>query len=148
MVTVSPSWNYTLHLPHDPRAPGIARGTLRLILAAHSMPELTPTAELLATELLTNSHRHTDGPYALRLRSSAPGRLRVAVWDTDPTIPPGFSGQPALHPPSHAEHERGRGLHLVRACADACGASVLGEPAASKSGKLLWAECGGGVAAW
>ncbi|MEV0638700.1 ATP-binding protein [Streptomyces sp. NPDC050619] len=146
MATVSPSWNYTLHLPHDPRAPGIARGTLRLILAAHEMPELTPTAELLAAELLTNSHRHTKGPYALRLRSAEPGRLRVAVWDTDPRVPPGFSHRDA--PVSPLDAEDGRGLHLVRACADAWGAWVLRELGASKGGKLMWAECGSEVAAW
>ncbi|MFF7175149.1 hypothetical protein [Streptomyces pseudovenezuelae] len=71
MATVSPSWNYTLHLPHDPRAPGIARGALRLILAAHRLPDLTPTAELLAAELLANAHCHTKGPYAFRLRACA-----------------------------------------------------------------------------
>ncbi|MDQ0749210.1 anti-sigma regulatory factor (Ser/Thr protein kinase) [Streptomyces africanus] len=146
MATVSPSWNYTLHLPHDPRAPGIARGTLRLILAAHEMPELVPTAELLAAELLANSHCHTKGPYALRVRSAEPGRLRVAVWDTDPRVPPGFSNGGSPAPPPDAEH--GRGLPLVRACADAWGASVLRELGASKGGKLLWAECGGGAAAW
>ncbi|MGW3952960.1 ATP-binding protein [Streptomyces sp. NPDC004752] len=144
MATVSPSWNYTLHLPHDPRAPGIARGTLRLILAAHEMPELTPTAELLAAELLANSHCHTNGPYALRLRSAEPGRLRVTVWDTDPRVPPGFPNAAAPAPPPDAEH--GRGLPLVRACADAWGASVLRKPGASGGGKLLWAECGGRAA--
>ncbi|WP_089101981.1 ATP-binding protein [Streptomyces hyaluromycini] len=141
MVTVSPSWNYTLHLPHDPRAPAIARGTLRLILAAHEMPELAPTAALVAAELLANAHCHTKGPYALRLRSAEPGRLRVAVWDTDPHVPPGFSNASAQPPPPDAEH--GRGLPLVRACADTWGASRLHE-----LGKLLWAECGGGAVAW
>jgi anti-sigma regulatory factor (Ser/Thr protein kinase) len=147
MATVSPSWKYTLHLPHDPRAPGVARGALRLILAAHEMHELTPTAELLAGELLANSHCHTKGPYALRAHSAAePGRLRVAVWDTDPRVPPGFSDDVVPAPPPGAEH--GRGLPLVRACADAWGASVLRELGASKGGKLLWAECGGGAGAW
>jgi anti-sigma regulatory factor (Ser/Thr protein kinase) len=146
LVTVSPSWNYTLHLPHDPRAPGIARGALRLILAAHELPELTPTAELLAAELLANAHCHTKGPYTLRLLSTEPGRVRVAVWDTDPRVPPVFANGTAPEPPPDAEH--GRGLHLVRACADALGASVLRELGASKGGKLLWAECGGGAAAW
>ncbi|MBO4256925.1 ATP-binding protein, partial [Streptomyces griseorubiginosus] len=46
-------------------------------------------------------------------------------------------------PPPHAEN--GRGIPLVRACADAWGASVLRELGASKGGKLLWAECGAGV---
>ena len=143
MATVSPSWNYTLHLPRDPRATGIARGALRLILAAHEMNELTPTAELVATELLTNSHCHTHGEYALRVLSTAPGRVRVAVWDTDPHVPPGFSDKRAAPPPD-AEH--GRGLHLVRACADEVGVSVLRHLGVSRGGKLLWAECGG--AAW
>ncbi|MEV2218123.1 ATP-binding protein [Streptomyces sp. NPDC050997] len=146
MATVSPHWNYTLHLPHDPRAPGIARGALRLILAAHEMSELTPTAELLAAELLTNSHRHTKGPYVLRVRSAEPGRVRVAVWDTDPRVPPGFSDRGGPTPSLDAED--GRGLHLVRACANAWGASVLRDLGASKGGKLLWAECGGGAATW
>jgi anti-sigma regulatory factor (Ser/Thr protein kinase) len=141
MATVSPSWNYTLHLPHDPRAPGIARGTLKLILAAHEMQEVIPTAELMATELLTNAHRHTEGPYALRVLPAERGQVRVAVWDTDPRVPPGFSDRTAAPPPLDAEH--GRGLHLVQACADATGVSVLRHLGASKGGKLLWAECGG-----
>ena len=142
MATVSPSWAYTLQLPRDPRAPGIARATLRTILAAHGLADVTPTAELLAAELLTNAHRHTTGPYTLRVRPMDPGRLRVAVWDTDPRVPPGFGAESAL-PPDGAED--GRGLHLVWAYADATGVSVLRELGASKGGKLLWAECQGGV---
>ncbi|MFI1731223.1 hypothetical protein ACH40E_18805 [Streptomyces acidicola] len=69
MATVSPSWNYTLHLPRDPRAPGVARATLRTVLAVHRLTRLTPTVELLAPELLTNAHAHTEGSYALRIRS-------------------------------------------------------------------------------
>ncbi|MCD7445465.1 ATP-binding protein [Streptomyces lincolnensis] len=140
MATVTPPWSYTLHLPHDPHAPGIGRATLRAVLAAHGHAELTPTAELLASELLTNAHRHTTGPYALRLRAMEPGRLRVAVWDTDPRVPPGFRAGDAVPPPCDAES--GRGLHLVRACADSVGVSVLREWGASKGGKLLWAEWG------
>ncbi|NEA64607.1 ATP-binding protein [Streptomyces sp. SID12488] len=147
MATVSPSalsWSYALQLPHDPRAPGIARATLRTVLAAHDLAHLTPTAELLASELLTNAHLHTRGPYMLRLLSNEPDRLRVAVWDTDPRVPPGFStsekGTPIAVPPDDAEG--GRGLHLVQACADSWGVSVLREPGAPKGGKLLWAECG------
>ncbi|MDQ0991705.1 ATP-binding protein [Streptomyces sp. V3I7] len=141
MATVTPPWAYTLQLPHDPRAPGIARATLRTVLAAHGLSALTPTAELVAAELLANAHRHTEGPYALRLRSAEPGRLRVAVWDTDPRVPPGFErgGRPVVVPPDDAEG--GRGIQLVQACADAWGVSVLRELGASKGGKLLWAEC-------
>ncbi|MCX4644572.1 ATP-binding protein [Streptomyces sp. NPDC055059] len=143
MTTVSPPpWTYALHLPHDPRAPGIARAALRVILDAHGLSDLTDDAELLASELLTNAHLHTTGSYALRLTPSAvdPVRLRVAVWDASPQIPPGFG--PVRNgdlPPESAEH--GRGLHLVRACADAWGAYTL---AGGHAGKLLWAECAGG----
>ncbi|KUO18727.1 ATP-binding protein [Streptomyces dysideae] len=140
MATVSPSWNYTLHLPRDPRAPGVARTTLRAVLAAHDLTQLTPTAELLASELLTNAHQHTTGPYALRVLDLA-GRLRVGVWDGDVRVPPGFKGgAPDDVPDAEAEH--GCGLHLVRGCADAWGVSVLRELGASRGGKLLWAECG------
>ncbi|MGI5196888.1 ATP-binding protein [Streptomyces sp. CA-288835] len=141
MATVSPPWSYTLQLPHDPRAPGIARATLRTVLVAHDLTELTPTAELLASELLTNAHLHTKGPYALRLRSSEPHGLYVAVWDSDPRLPPGFGDATYVPPEAAPEAENGRGLHLVRACADAWGASVPPELGGSEEGKLLWAEC-------
>lgn len=126
---------------------GLSLLAVRLILAAHEMPGLTPTAELLAAELPANSRCHTKGPYTLRVLSAEPGRVRVAVWDEDPQVPPGFTNVAAAEPPpDDAEH--GRGLTLVRACADAWGASVLRELGASKGGKLLWAECRGGAAAW
>ncbi|MGC4986352.1 MULTISPECIES: ATP-binding protein [unclassified Streptomyces] len=140
MATVSPPWSYTLQLPHDPRSPGIARATLRAVLAARGLTELAPTAELLASELLTNAHLHAPGPYALRVLSAEPDRLRVAVWDSDPAVPSGFREGPSGGPPTH-DDEHGRGLHLVRACADAWGVSVLRELGASRGGKLLWAEC-------
>jgi hypothetical protein len=67
------------------------------------------TAELPAAELAANSVRHTKGPAALRVRWSD-GVLRIGAWDTDPE-PPGRRER-------LAEAEEGRGLALVRACAD------------------------------
>ncbi|MGW7613249.1 ATP-binding protein [Streptomyces sp. NPDC054766] len=94
----------------------------------------------MASELLTDAHLHAPGPCALRVLSAEPGRLRVAGRDSDPTVPPGFrEDAPVGLPPQEAE--RGRGLHLVRACADAWGVSGLREPGASRGGKLLRAEC-------
>ncbi|MFD9904996.1 ATP-binding protein [Streptomyces sp. NPDC059063] len=135
--TVSPPWAYTLQLPHGPRAPGIARATLRCVLASYGLAELTPTIELMAAEMLNNAHLHTQDPYALRLRAAEPDRVRVSVWDSSPHLPPGF-GSPLGQAPSGAA-ESGRGLHLVRACADAWGSDLLGD---ASGGKLLWAECG------
>jgi anti-sigma regulatory factor (Ser/Thr protein kinase) len=139
MTTVSPSWSYTLHLPRDPRAPGIGRATLRTVLVAHDLTQLAPAAELVASELLANAHLHTRGPYALRLLAAYPGGLRIGVWDSDPIVPPGFGDVRTQVVAADAEH--GRGLHLVRACADSWGVSVLRELGDSKGGKLLWAEC-------
>lgn len=76
MATVSPSLDYTLRLPRDPRSPGVGRATLRAVLAAHDLEQLSPVAELLATELLTNAHQHTTREYALRVVGIG-GRLRV-----------------------------------------------------------------------
>ncbi|MFJ5225324.1 ATP-binding protein [Streptomyces sp. NPDC088400] len=141
MATVSPPWAYTLQLPRDPRAPGVARSTLRHVLDAHRIKELADTAELLASELVTNAYQHSDGPYTLRIRAFGPYRLRVGVWDGNPEIPPPFNG---AAPPVPAESggltgglsESGRGLQLVRLCADDWGAYRLGG-----GGKLLWVEC-------
>jgi anti-sigma regulatory factor (Ser/Thr protein kinase) len=144
MATVAPSWAYTLHLPHDPRAPGIGRSTLRRVLGSYGLDQLAFTAELLAAELLANAQLHTKGEYALRIRyddaGGGGGRLRVGVWDGDPTLPPGFpGGGPAAA--CGADAEGGRGLHLVRACADDYGGYVLRQLGAANGGKLLWAEC-------
>ncbi|MFI6944200.1 ATP-binding protein [Streptomyces sp. NPDC050418] len=128
-------WAYTLQLPHDPRAPGIARATLRAILRTYGLDDLTPTAELLTSELVTNAHLHgADGPYGLRIGARPDGRLRVGVWDANPQVPPPFTGADPNPPAGGAES--GRGLLLVEACADRYGAYTLRHP-----GKYLWAEC-------
>lgn len=53
-------------VPQDPRAVGICRRTLRDILTTHHLTDLLEPAELLASELVTNALRHTDGPTARR----------------------------------------------------------------------------------
>lgn len=142
MSTVAPPWSYTLHLSRDPRSPGIARSTLRSVLAAYQLGELAPTAELLASELLTNAHLHTAGPYALHIRPTRAGQLRLGVWDKDPTVPSGMGAGFVHGVMPHGSSEGGRGLALVRACADAWGASLLDERGGPSGGKVLWAECG------
>ncbi|WP_415949921.1 ATP-binding protein [Streptomyces sp. KLOTTS4A1] len=144
-VSGTPPWAYTLQLAHDPRAPRIARATLRAILHTYELDELTPTAELLTSELVTNAHLHggSNGPYGLRIAPRPNGRLRVGVWDANPQIPPPFTDP---HPPftdprppltTNPTAPGGRGLLLLGACADRYGAYTLRTP-----GKYLWAECG------
>ncbi|MCP3819905.1 ATP-binding protein [Streptomyces sp. A3M-1-3] len=150
MNTVSPHapWSYVLQLPHDPRAPRVARKTLRAVLGGHGMGELLDTAELLACELVTNAYRHSAGPAMLRLRHMDGGWLRISVWDSNPVIPAPFDKPPgALRPvPARgpADRDGGRGLLLVRLCADNWGGYPLGEDLFGRGGKLLWFELGPG----
>ena len=129
MPSVEP-WEYTLYIPNDVRAVTVARRTLRLILTMHGLIRLTDTAELLGAELVSNAVRHTKGPAALRVRWAA-GVLRIGAWDADPEppSPPGESGVLA---------EEGRGLALVRACADVWGWQPLARH--GNRGKYVWCE--------
>lgn len=148
MDTVSPQapWSYVLQLPHDPRAPRVARMTLRAVLHGHGLDELIETAELLACELVTNAYRHSDGHATLRLRHAEGERLRIGVRDTNPVIPAPFDRPPGGLAPVHAPDpdagtaDGGRGLLLVRSCADNWGGYRLGGDLFGRSGKLLWFE--------
>lgn len=128
-------WEYTLHVPHDARAIGIARSTLHAVLVRHGLADLLDTAALLATELLTNAYLHSDGPASLRLRWGG-GTLRLGVWDLDPT-PPDGDGQVA-----DVDRESGRGLLLVKVCADRWGWFLLGDDVFGARGKYVWCELG------
>ncbi|MFD9501061.1 ATP-binding protein [Streptomyces sp. NPDC060035] len=140
-ATVTPPWAYTLQLPQDPRAPGVARATLRTVLRVHDMAQLAETAELLASELVTNAYLHSEGAFSLRLRGAGRRRIRLSVWDTNPHIPAPFSRR--AETPS-AMAESGRGLHLVTRWAESWGAHPMGSGLPGQGGKLLWVECAGG----
>ncbi|MDI1458357.1 ATP-binding protein [Streptomyces sp. ATE26] len=128
------TWDYTLYIPNDVRAVTISRRTLRLILTMHGLTGLVDTAELLAAELVSNAVRHTKGPAALRVRRSVEGVVWIGAWDTDPGPP-----EPLRALEEVAElGEEGRGLALVRACADLWG----WQPSArfGNRGKYVWCE--------
>ncbi|MFR9798305.1 ATP-binding protein [Streptomyces sp. MS06] len=125
-------WEYSLSVPNDVRAVTVSRRTLRLILTMHGLIGLVDVAELLATELVTNAVRHTGGPAALRVCWSA-GVLRIGAWDADPGPP-----QPPRPLEPAVDLEEGRGMALVRACADVWG----WQPSArfGSRGKYVWCE--------
>ncbi|WP_129308371.1 ATP-binding protein [Streptomyces sp. L2] len=127
------TWDYTLYIPNDLRAVTVSRRTLRLILTLHGLIGLVDTAELLAAELVSNAVRHTKGPAALRVRRTEEGAVWIGAWDTDPAPP-----EPPKSLAQLAELEDGRGLGLVKACADHWG----WQPSArfGKRGKFVWAQ--------
>ncbi|MFI9231580.1 ATP-binding protein [Streptomyces rimosus] len=125
-------WEYELAFPGDPRGPGIARITLRAVLAAHGVPELIERAELLTSELTTNSVRHTKGSASVRMRWAHPV-LRVSVSDMAPYLPA------ALRSPS-PEAGSGRGLFILDRVADRWGGCALGDTLLGPGGKSVWFE--------
>lgn len=125
-------WEYSLYIPNDPRAVTVSRRTLRLILTMHGLIRLVDLAELLAAELVSNAVRHTKGPAALRV-SWAADVLRIGAWDADPEPP-----EPPRVLEQIAEAEEGRGLALVRACADLWGWHPLARH--GNRGKFVWCE--------
>ena len=126
------SWEYSLYIPNDPRAVTVCRRTLRLILTMHGLIRVVDTAELLASELVSNAVCHTKGPAALRVRWSA-GVLRIGAWDADPEPP-----EPPRDLAQLTDAEEGRGLALVRACADLWGWQPLAGN--GNRGKYVWFE--------
>ncbi|MGW0460287.1 ATP-binding protein [Streptomyces tendae] len=113
----------------------VCRRTLRLILTMHGLIRMVDLAELLATELVSNAVRHTKGPAALRIRWSGDGVLRLGAWDADPSPP-----EPPQPFDRAADREDGRGLALVRACADVWGWQPLARE--GNRGKYVWCELG------
>ncbi|MGP4110355.1 ATP-binding protein [Streptomyces sp. 4N509B] len=130
------SWQYELRFPCDPRAPGVARLTLRAVLAAHGLGQLADRAELLACELATNSVVHTMGPAAVRLDWRHPV-LRVSVWDPGPELPKPCGGPRPVPAP---DVEDGRGLLLVATLADRWSGCRLGGGDLGPGGKTMWFE--------
>lgn len=131
------------HLRHavrraDLRAVSDTRRRLRDQLRQWGVPALADTAELLATEIVTNALQHTGGGAVLTATfTPAPGRrLRVEVHDSlARRPPPRRSG--VGRPPDDATS--GRGLLLVEALADTWGIQTRG------AGKTVWFELGWGA---
>ncbi|MFI7501116.1 ATP-binding protein [Streptomyces sp. NPDC049687] len=128
------SWEYSLHIPHDPRAVTVSRLALRPMLTVHGLAGLVDTAELLASELLSNAVLHTKGPACLRVRHRD-GVLQIGAWDADPEPP-----EPPGQFETLTDAESGRGFALVRACSDLWGWQPLSR--FGHRGKLVWCELG------
>jgi serine/threonine-protein kinase RsbW len=116
------------------------RHDLRQALEVWGLCGLADAAELVVSELFTNSLRHARAPRDRLIETRyerTPGGVRIEVHDADATWP-------VLREPS-ADEESGRGLALV----DALTLGRWGVSDREGIGKRLWAEvvddaCGGG----
>ncbi|MDR3082296.1 MAG: SpoIIE family protein phosphatase, partial [Streptomyces sp.] len=111
-------------LPKDPKAAGQARRHVREQLSAWGLEDLTPTTELLASELVGNVVRHAQGPVRLRLLRA--GELICEVFDGSLTMP-------RIRRATEND-EGGRGLQLVTALSQRWGARY------TPTGKCIWTE--------
>jgi anti-sigma regulatory factor (Ser/Thr protein kinase) len=116
-------------------APGCARAWTREILWEWRAAELADAAELVASELVTNSVTHSSGPDGAVIRlilTLDQGELAILVRDDHPGVP--VAGQP------DEDDEGGRGLLIVEHLSDRCGWYPLqgAEPA-----KVTWAVISG-----
>jgi anti-sigma regulatory factor (Ser/Thr protein kinase) len=119
----------TTELPADLTSARQARAAIRQALAAWNMDRLSGDAELMASELVANAAEHGDGaPISLALhRHAEPGAdpgITCEVTDTAPEFTTGQAAGP--------DAERGRGLAIVAALAEASGVR------ASQAGKTSW----------
>ncbi|MGI5286513.1 ATP-binding SpoIIE family protein phosphatase [Nonomuraea polychroma] len=108
----------------EAKAAGQARKFVRAQLASWGLKDLTPTTELLVSELVGNTVRHSKGPIRLRLLRG--DVLTCEVSDGSITIPR----------VRHAAEtdEGGRGLHLVAALSQRWGTRY------TATGQSIWAE--------
>ncbi|MFI9228652.1 SpoIIE family protein phosphatase [Streptomyces rimosus] len=110
-------------LPGEPASVADGRRLIAARLRSGGLEELADTAQLLASELLSNAVLHTQGPIGLRMWRSA-RELGIEVTDRS-------HSRPRTHVPD-SDTEHGRGLLLVDALADAWGTRP------HETGKTVW----------
>jgi serine phosphatase RsbU (regulator of sigma subunit)/anti-sigma regulatory factor (Ser/Thr protein kinase) len=111
-------------LPAELTSAHRARTLIRRPMKRWGLADLIPSAELLASELVTNAVRYAQGQIGLRLVLE--GGLVIEVLDDSAALP-------RLRHPDDDE-ERGRGLQVVSQIAQRWGARR------AVSGKIVWCE--------
>jgi serine/threonine-protein kinase RsbW len=115
----------------DVHAPAAARSAVADFLADRVEPSVLDNAQLLVTELVTNSVRHSGMPatadVVVRVELT-PATVRLDVED------PGRGATIAPHPPD-AQAAGGFGLNIVRALSDRWGIEHVGH-----GGTQVWAQ--------
>ncbi len=117
----------SLQFAPDVTAPASARRFVVEVLTRWGCDRLVENAELVVSELVTNSVRHarTEGTLVI---SRHAGGVRIAATDSG-------HGTPGIQHPD-AEEPSGRGLSIVAAVATRWGV----EPRADEPGHTVWVE--------
>ncbi|GAA2656609.1 ATP-binding protein [Streptomyces lunalinharesii] len=105
---------YRFSVPSSSAAPKIAREVVARLLVLTGHARASETAQLLVSELVTNTHLHTRTRTIHLDVALGPCRVDVGVWDASPELRPAFR-------PGRDGAESGRGLLLVDALASGCG---------------------------
>lgn len=128
-------WAVAYRWPGDPAYVSAARRVLRRHLEQWGLTELTDTAELIVSELVTNAVRHAADPdqrlVETRYALLPDGSLRIEVHDAG-------DSRPELRRPL-PDADSGRGLLLV----DVLTGGRWGVSDREGVGKLVWAVCAG-----
>jgi anti-sigma regulatory factor (Ser/Thr protein kinase) len=119
-----------LTLEPVPSAARVARHWVRRELTERSHPELTDSAVLAVSELVTNAVLHVRSTIVVRLVDDE-GAVRVEVYDDSPRPPEGHD-QPPLDDVPHAPSMIGRGLQIVDSVSQSWGVSY------EHVGKCVW----------
>jgi anti-sigma regulatory factor (Ser/Thr protein kinase) len=111
--------------PNDVTAIGAARRFALAQIDGYAQ-ELRDVVELLVSELATNSVRHTESGFELKI-ACEPDRIRVSVTDSGP-------GRPVVRA-LDATSMSGRGLALMKALASSSG---VRNSRSAAGGKTVW----------
>jgi anti-sigma regulatory factor (Ser/Thr protein kinase) len=120
-----------LRLDSDPRAVHEARQWAATACVELGRQELTDSAQLGVSELVTNALLHADEPFSIRLRGTR-DHPRIEVCDG--SLEPPVLNFVDIDDPDDLLSTFGRGLNIVARCAVAWGAAI--EP----TGKVVWFE--------
>jgi anti-sigma regulatory factor (Ser/Thr protein kinase) len=115
-------------LPAHPASAGEARRLVRALVLHAGLVERLDSAELLVSEVVTNAVLYSAQDVRLFL-SADEHALRVEVYDHSPRLPVVSAGH-------DQDASTGRGLALLKLCADACGVDPR------PGGKVVWFRLG------
>ena len=135
-------WNKrTLALPANPPSVRIARDWVTAVLREIGRDELTESARLAVSELVTNAILHAEPPMTVHVRGT-PEHPRVEVTDQS-LVPPQRRNTESLVDldDDHTWATMGRGLDLVASYSDRWGADI----SPNGLGKVVWFEPSNGL---